>query len=76
MRGDELKAGDALRSTNGAIYILERRKTVNEAKGHPGWWVLGGGGFADFVLEDSDYEHVGRLDPYDFQQLVRKAGRP
>lgn len=66
----ELTPGTRLRWTGprtqgvGNVAILERRKQHTDNHHglpfHPGWWVEGGGGLADFVIdaEDSNWEVI------------------
>jgi hypothetical protein len=60
MKSEDLTPGTRLRyKPNGSIAILDRRKDPNDhdaSKGRffPGWWVEGGGGLADFVIDDAE----------------------
>lgn len=49
------RSGQIAVHRTGEAAVLARRKTGADAVPHPGWWVVGGGGLADYVLESDDW---------------------
>lgn len=61
VRSIDLTPGTRLRDRrDGHIAVLERRKQRTDIAPHrtrpfhEGWWCVGGGGLADFVIDDPD----------------------
>jgi hypothetical protein len=56
---DALRPGTRARHVSGRIVTLDRRKHQSEhdprQPWQPGWWVIEGGGLADYVLDDPHY---------------------
>lgn len=51
VKSADLTPGTVLEHENGARAVLRERKTGDDAVPFSGWWVEGGGGLADFVLD-------------------------
>jgi hypothetical protein len=51
----ELKPGTVVLHRKGGISVIKERKTAPDNYPHPGWWVQGGGGLADFVIDGDDF---------------------
>lgn len=65
-----LKVGSVVRYTRTRrLHVLVERKDDHEV--WPGWWCLGGGGLADFVLIKPEYEYVGDLNEWGIEFIER-----
>ena len=51
----EWKPGDVIVHRNGHAAVLKERKTPGNDPGSlwPGWWIVGGGGLADYVAAEN-----------------------
>jgi hypothetical protein len=60
VRSVNLKPGDRLRHSSGSVVTIRRRKSADDdhhgLSFRPGWWLVEGGGLADFVFDDSPGE--------------------
>ncbi len=58
-KANELQPGTVLRHKDGTRVVLDRRKDPGAHRRPteqfwPGWWVVDGGGLADFVIDAKD----------------------
>lgn len=51
MKSADLTPGTVLEHENGARAVLRERKTGDDAIPFPGWWIEGGGGLADVIID-------------------------
>ena len=52
------RAGQIAVHRDGDAVVLAQRKTGADTVPWPGWWLVGGGGLADVVLESDDWQLV------------------
>lgn len=64
MASADLQPGDRLQHKDGAVVTLNCRKRPDDGRSttpyHDGWWLMDGGGLADFVIDqpESDWRLI------------------
>jgi len=69
MPSADLQPGDRLQHADGKVVTLDCRKRPDDGRSNnpffPGWWLVEGGGLADFVIDEPQSQWVPVIDGLD-----------